>query len=58
MILEIGEKQTQLHEKQTSDLASMLQDVLVWMKKYGSVLDRIEKDYQIVTRPQGKGKTN
>jgi len=53
----IGEKQTQLYEKQTSDLASMLQDVLLWMKKYGSVLDKIEKDYQFNSRPQEKGKT-
>jgi hypothetical protein len=54
----ISERLVTLHETQTNDLASMLRDVLVWMKKYGSVLDRIERDYQVVTKPQGKGKTN
>jgi hypothetical protein len=53
---DIGERQTLTYEKQLSEVAIMLQDVLVWMKKYGSVLDKIEKDYHMVTKPQGKGK--
>ena len=54
----IGEKQTLSYEKQLDEVASMLQDVIVWMKKYGSVLENIEKDYHSVTKPKGEEKIN